>query len=292
MMLRDRYYLGYVTYQDEEIMGRHEALIGDDLFERVQDIIESHTTAKERRRVHHHYLKGSLFCGRCKKTGITQRMIIQHTVNSRGSEYTYFFCRNKQDGTCQAPHVNVLRIEDAVEDHYATIRFSPGFVADVRSHMASALGDEQAAARLLKQQVTTELRDLDVKEENLIDLAADDTLPQTKIKTKLRDIERQRRHLTQRLTSTNDDLSDGARLIELCLTLLENPYALYHRCDDEQRRLLNQAIFHGLYVEDDQITTHDLKEPFARLHTVQTSQHLRPERQTRPRNHRFALPEQ
>ncbi len=67
-------------------------------------------------------------------------MIIQHTVNSRGNEYTYFFCRNKQDGTCHTLHVNVLRIEDAVEDHYATIRFSPGFVADVRSHVANALG--------------------------------------------------------------------------------------------------------------------------------------------------------
>ena len=274
MMLRDRYYLGYVTYKDEEIKGRHEALIDDDLFERVQDIIESRAAAKERRRVHHHYLKGSLFCGRCKKAGITQRMIIQHTVNSRGSEYTYFFCRNKQDGTCTAPHVNVLRIENAVEDHYATIRFSPGFVADVRAHIAEALADEEAATRLLKQQLTTELRGLDAKEENLIDLAADSTLPQAKIKQKLRDIERQRRHLTERLTSTNDNLSDSARLIKLCLTLLENPQELYRRCDDDQRRLLNQAIFHGLYVEDDQITGHDLKEPFAQLHAVQTSRRL------------------
>ncbi len=98
--------------------------------------------------------------------------------------------------------------------------------------------------------------------------------PQIKIKEKLRDIERQRRHLSERLTETNDDLSDSARLIEACLKLLENLQALYRRCDDEQRRLLNQAIFHGLYVEDDQITGHDLKEPFAQLHAVQTSRRL------------------
>ncbi len=46
MMLRDRYYLGYVTYQDGEIQGRHEALIDDDLFGRVQDIIEPRAAAK------------------------------------------------------------------------------------------------------------------------------------------------------------------------------------------------------------------------------------------------------
>ncbi len=43
----------------------------------------------------------------------------------------------------------------------------------------------------------------------------------------------------------------------------------YRRCDDQQRRLLNQAIFHGLYIDDDQITDHSLQEPFGRLHAVQ-----------------------
>jgi len=179
--------------------------------------------------VHHHYLKGSLFCGRCQQAGITQRMIIQHTVNSRGSEYTYFFCRNKQNGSCPSPHVNVIRIEDAVEDHYATIRFSPEFIADVRTHLAQTLADQESATRLLKQQLTTQLHGLDAKEENLIDLAADGTLPQAKIKQKLREIERERKHLTERLQVTSEDLSDTARLIEACLTLLTNPQELYRR---------------------------------------------------------------
>jgi site-specific DNA recombinase len=270
-MLRDRYYLGYVTYKDEEYKGRHDPLIDEDLFERVQEVIEARSTAGERRRVHHHYLKGSLFCGRCKKTGITQRMILQRTVNARGTEYMYFFCRNRQDGSCQAPHINVVLIEEAVEQHYARIRFSPEFIADVRTHMAETLGEEEAASRLLRQQLTTELQGLDAREENLIDLAADGTVPQAKIKVKLREIERQRQHLKERLKETTQDLSEGARLIEACLKLLENPQELYRRCDDEQRRLLNQAIFHGLYVEDDQVTEHDLKEPFARLHAVQVA---------------------
>ena len=270
-MLRDRYYLGYVTYDGEEIEGRHEALIDEDLFEQVQDIIESRTVAGERRRIHHHYLKGSLFCGHCKRRGITQQMTLQHTVNRYGTPYTYFFCRRTQDGSCRAPHINAIRIEDAVEEHYATIRFSPSFVADVRTHIADAIANEEMAARLLSQQLTSELRALDVREDNLIDLAADDTLPKAKIKARLRDIASERRHLTERLNETNEDLSDSANLIEVCLKLLEHPRDLYRRCDDEQRRLLNQAIFHGLYIEDDQVTDHDLKQPFAQLHRVQAS---------------------
>ena len=138
--------------------------------------------------------------------------------------------------------------------------------------MSNALGDEEAASRLLKQQLTTELRGLDAKEENLLDLAADGTLPQTKIKAKLHDIERQRRHLRDRLNETTEDLSATARLIELGLTLLENPQALYQRCDDEQRRLLNQAIFYKLYIDHDRVTDYELRDPFARLHSIQSGE--------------------
>src|SRR5690606_13101575 len=152
-MLRDRYYLGYVTYKGEEIRGRHDPLIDEDLFDRVQDRLNSRTAAKERRRVHHHYLKGSVFCGRCRRAGITQRMIIQRTVNRHGTEYLYFFCRNKRDGTCQAPHVHIDLVEDAVERHYASIRFTPAFIDDVRSQVDTVIREQEKSARLLHKQL-------------------------------------------------------------------------------------------------------------------------------------------
>lgn len=68
-MLRDRYYLGYITYDGEELPGRHEALIDPHLFDRVQAILDARTTSGERRRVHHHYLKGTLYCGHCHQAG-------------------------------------------------------------------------------------------------------------------------------------------------------------------------------------------------------------------------------
>jgi hypothetical protein len=61
----------------------------------------------------------------------------------------------------------------------------------------------------------------------------------------------------------------GILTSEIGLKLLENPQGLYRRCNDQQRRMLNQAIFHGLYVDDDNITDYSLHEPFARLHAVQ-----------------------
>ncbi|GAB2960534.1 hypothetical protein LWP59_05540 [Amycolatopsis acidiphila] len=135
------------------------------------------------------------------------------------------------------------------------------------------IAEDKTATRLLHRQLTSELQALDAREENLIDLAADGTLPQAKIKAKLREIEHQRQRLSERLTETGRDLSEGARLIEVCLKLLENPRELYRRCDDEQRRLLNQAIFQALYLEDGGVVSADLNQPFDRLHAIQHSRY-------------------
>jgi site-specific DNA recombinase len=292
LMLRDRYYLGYVVYDGQEYEGRHEALITPDLFDRVQVILESRTAAQERRRIHHHYLKGSLFCGRCHRAGRRGRLIIHRAVNSRGSEYMYFFCRNKQEGTCDSRYVNILHVEDAVEQYYATLQFSPKFITEVHKQLGDILAGENAATRLLHQQLTTELHALDARENNLLALGfADLTVSATeKIKIELQKIEIQRRRLTERRGQTQDDLTLSAELIKTCVTLLQDPQALYVRCDDQQRRMLNQALFTSLYLEDDQVIDIDLVQPFGQLHALQEASQVA-ERDQSPSNAKRAVPE-
>jgi site-specific DNA recombinase len=182
-MLRDRYYLGYVTYRGEEHPGRHEPLIDQHLFDRVQVVLDARATSRERRRVHHHYLKGTLYCGHCYRAGTTGRLIIQHTVTRRGDEYTYFFCRNRQQGTCRVPYVNVAVAEQAVERYYATVS---------------------------QQRITDALA----------------------------------------MLTTGDPADDGPRRPL-------GPVSIYRGCTDEQRQLLNHALFRRLYLSDDHITSHE-----------------------------------
>lgn len=117
-------------------------------------------------------------------------------------------------------------------------------------------------------------RALNVKEGNLIDLAADLTLPRDAVRSRLRDLAAQREKLTDRLGGVVEDLGVGVALIDACLTLLEDPQELYSRCDDEQRRTLNQACFAKLLIEEDNVSAHIMQEPFAELLTVQRTQNL------------------
>src|SRR5581483_3874734 len=63
-MLANRYYVGRVSFRGVEYEGRHQPLIDQLLFERVQAVLRSHANG-EKQREHRHYLKSTVFCGQC-----------------------------------------------------------------------------------------------------------------------------------------------------------------------------------------------------------------------------------
>ena len=269
-MLRCRYYLGKVVFKGEEYEGRHPALIDNELFNRVQSLLATRAVSGERRRVHPHYLKGTLYCGRCRlENRDIKRLILMHVTGRAGGRYSYFFCRGVQDHVCDAPYSAMAHVEEGVEDHYKTIRFTPAFVAAMRAGMESALADTETAQRLLRKNLEDQLVSLETKEENLLDFAADGTLPQSKIRVRLTDIGQQRQKLRDELATVVDDLSGGAEFLQTNLRLLENPHALYMGASDEIRRKLNQAIFKHLFVVNEEVVGDEINSPLAELLAAQ-----------------------
>ncbi|WP_181131424.1 recombinase family protein [Rathayibacter sp. AY2B5] len=195
-MLRDRYYLGEVTYKGETFKGRRTPLIDPDLFDLVQGILDTRGVSGERRRRYTHYLKGSLWCGHCRlERNVNRRLIQQRSIGRHGGEYWYFFCRGVQDGTCDAPFANVDNIEAAVEEHYKQVELSPDFIRVVREQLEATLRDEAKAEHLRRTQLEDRLVALQAMEDNLLDLAADASLPRERIRERLRDLAREREAL-------------------------------------------------------------------------------------------------
>lgn len=264
-MLRDRYYLGYVTYEGEEFPGRHEPLVTQDVFDKVQAVLNAKAVSGERQRVHHHYLKGSLWCGVCHDQGRTFRLIVQRAVGRTKQEYFYFFCRGRQEHVCDLPYLDMDAVDGAVARYYGTLRLTPEFSARVRARVREAVADEQQAAKLLRQQLSRELAKCNRQEENLLDLVADGELVSDKARQRLRKVREDRERLSVELERVTGGLSEGAEAVELTLCLLADPERLYERMDDQQRRQMNQAFFEKLYVDTDGVTHARLTAPVATL---------------------------
>jgi len=78
-VLRDRYYIGFVTWRGVEYEGKHPRLIDPVTFQQVQDHLTAHASSGERSRKHKPYLAGSLYCGRCKS-----KLIYSRSTGRRG----------------------------------------------------------------------------------------------------------------------------------------------------------------------------------------------------------------
>jgi DNA invertase Pin-like site-specific DNA recombinase len=96
-ILRDRYYLGVITYDGKEYPGRHEPLITQKQYDKAQAIIDQDRRYGKRERVHDHYLKTVVWCARCRR-----RLVIIRGKSHNGSLYFYWLCRGRQEHACGA----------------------------------------------------------------------------------------------------------------------------------------------------------------------------------------------
>jgi site-specific DNA recombinase len=264
VLLRDPYYIGYVTYKGEVIKGRHEPLISEELFERVQAVMSQRSGSGKRERRHHHFLKGAMWCGRCHQEKIESRVLMQWSQGN-GGRYRYFFCRRRQQHLCDSRYLEGDAVEVAVERVWADIRFDSELADTVRTSMREALDEPQKATRILAKQLKTELDRLDKQEENLIELAAEGGMAVAKIHKRLGEVQRKRDQVSNRMDSQIEQLDVGVQLIEGALQLLRDPSDMYMQMTPEGRRKMNEAVFEKIYVYDGNVTEVVFKVPFGDL---------------------------
>ncbi|BEK90330.1 hypothetical protein GCM10010198_42040 [Nocardia seriolae] len=260
------YYLGFVLYKGQVYPGRHEPLVDQDLFDRVQEVRNMRSKPGQRDRVLQHYLKGVLFCRRCRENQRTSRFIYTEARSHTGRRYDYFLCRARQDGDCDMPHLPAALVEQAVTDSYAALRLPAAFITEVNALVESALSDEQGSVRAVHATTKARLADLDGQEERLLDLAADGTLSQDKIKTRLRKIQAERAKAEEGLLSTGAELAAGAGVLRQALDILSDPYTMYRDANDDTRRLMNQTFYQRFYIDEDLTVGHALNPPFDDFH--------------------------
>ncbi len=227
-MLRDPYYTGVMVYKGEIVPeGRHEAIIGQVLFDRVQEIMDSRQQRGSRSRVHHHYLKGMLYCQRRHEVGRTSRLIFTEGRSHTGTRYGYFKCRGHQDGYCDLPHLPVWLVEEAIEKTYADLPIGDAFTSEVLTRLDTAMQDEQRITRDSYTNLEKARRRLATKEERLLDLAEDAALPRDKIKERLRAIQLERIRIDSAMQDTSEQLAAGVRVLQHALALVRDPQTLY-----------------------------------------------------------------
>ena len=259
-LLQNPYYVGTVRYAGVEYEGRHERLIDRRTFARVQAVLSAHNHAAEKDRKHHHYLKGSLYCGRCGS-----RMSLIH-AKGNGGTYPYFFCIARMRGTgCEQPYVPVELVERAVEDAYAHVRLSAVQAELARAKLDQALASmreqaEQEAARQRRR-----CAKLTGKREKLLHAYYAGAVPVDLLRQEQDRLASEIAQAERHLETAEQSFGEVQATLDKALDLLANCERTYRKAPGHLRRQWNQALFERLLVHDDRVEEAEVAEPFATL---------------------------
>ena len=109
-ILTNRRYIGNYIYKDVVIENGIPAIVPNDGFDKVQEMIAVNKRAPSRHKaVDDYLLTTKLYCGKCKS------FMVGESGNARGRRYSYYKCVNtKRNKTCDKKAVKKDWIEDIV----------------------------------------------------------------------------------------------------------------------------------------------------------------------------------
>lgn len=255
-MLRNPYYIGIIRWAGKEYPAdaEHVPLTDAVTFARVQQVLDGNNTGGDKSWRYQQYLKGTLFCGYCKK-----RLGFIHG-RGEGGEYLYFYCIGRQQKNgCPQRYIPVPVLEDLVEDHYGTVqsiiderlpRLKEAFQSLISGY------SQQVEAEARRQQAI--IRRLRREQKKLLQLAYDDRLPDDLVKDELRRIAEETAQAEQALEATTIDIGDLKKRFDQFCQLMANIQTTYQTAPDVSRRALNQFLFERIEIQDEEITDHQL----------------------------------
>ncbi len=246
-ILRNRYYLGYVTWRGVEYDGKHPPLVDAETFELVQRVLNDHRVAGERAYRREHYLVGSLRCGRCH-----ERLLYTVVKNRTKQDYGYFYCASRTDSLgCGQRYLPEALVEAAVTAQWRQETVPEEDLTLLREELArdfASLEREAAAERArLERRLHAIKRERFKWAEKAMAGAVPDDIAADK-----------QRQLAAQLLSVEGELNRTAKLgdgqqaaLGTVLSLIADAGNTYARVDNGVRRSLNQAWFEHLYLDED-----------------------------------------
>lgn len=259
-LLSHPYYLGKVPFRGKVYdNGRHPAIVDQDTFDRVQAMLSARASAGERQRKHNHYLKGTVYCGRCG------RRLVFNRAKGNGGTYDYYFCLGRREG-CPSRHMKVATIEQAILDEYRTVSISASSAEKVRLAVRSYVEATRSRHDDHESKVRARLSAVERKRDRLFEAYAAEAMSVEQFKKKQTELDREAELSSRQLEVAIAIYENLETIATKALAVAVDAHAAYSGASDLGRRLINQAIFERIYVvEDGEVERTDLVSPFCDL---------------------------
>lgn len=260
-LLRNTFYVGLVTWAGVEYPGTHAPLVSVGTFATVQAILHSRNQSSERQRKHNHYLKGSLFCGRCGAR------LSYSKSRGRGGIYEYFYClgRRSRRTDCDLPSLAVDEVEDVVARQYRSLQLTEQTVLRLQRELLAAMRAHTSGAEKRARQQRKRITDLEGKRRKLLQAHLGGGISLELLKEEQERITRQLADAGAALAATEIHWENIETNLQVALGLALRFDEAYRQAKPTIKRRLNQAVFEELRLDTEGVTYTRLADPFAQL---------------------------
>jgi DNA invertase Pin-like site-specific DNA recombinase len=260
--LSSSYYTGRLPFKGADYEGKHPAIVSENVWQQVQDVLGGRRYAGDRSWRHEHYLKGTVFCANCGS-----RMSFGYSRGKKGGRYPYFFClgRNKHRTDCKLPYLAGDKVEKYVMDFWQEQSLAPELIDGIRQSVTGDLEEQRKQDKKLLATQKRRLHKLESQRQKLIDAYLAEAIPVTDLKQRQEALAAEQRDAERliELAGVNHDLVEER--LETALELLEHCDRLYVGAPDNVRRSFNQAFFEALYIDENGVQRAEMRPPFAQL---------------------------
>ncbi len=265
-MLKNPYYIGVVRYRGVDYDGKHEPLIDKQTFDEVQRQLEAHNFAGEKQRVHHHYLKGSIFCGKENDHGeeCRCRLIVCNATSRSKRIYPYFVCigRQRSRTSCSQRALLIEIVEESIADYYKSVELTQDLRLQTEQMILEQIAELRENAGTERQQLVTRQRRALNERAKLLEAHYAGALPLDLLKSEQERLASELNYVEERLGTLELKFDIVERNLKGALKFVSNLHTAYVEAGHRTRRQINQAIFERFLVSDDGDIIGELRPPF------------------------------
>ncbi len=254
LLLTRGFYIGRIVWQGTTYAGKHEPIIGKDLFYRVQEILKNRSTDTGEKGRLEFLLRGVAYCGTCGRR-------LTGEIHPRGSYYRCLPDINRS--RCHERYAPVKTLDDQLEMLYRQMQPPIGFLELLKAEMHEISQRRQRLAVRQLGALRHTIADIEQKELRLLDEMLAGRVLHTTYEKMATTYTTKKQQAEARLAQLDVNYADPLEFLDNCAAVAGMLASLHHRFTFDQRKNLIRAVFRRIEVEDRQIVGVELNPPFS-----------------------------
>lgn len=255
--LRSKYYLGYTQYNSTWNKGTHEPIITQELYDKVQTILNARSEHYYNNRGHGNitsYLGGYIYCSHCQ--GKYSKISAKRKKPNNDGFYVYefFACnsrtkRNKaavKDPNCKNKNWKLSDLTDQVFNEIKQLALDPEYMHELKA-------DKSEDNRL--EIIQDEINKIDDKMSKLMDLYLMDAMTKEVLQDKVHSLNEQKTKLETELDNIKAENADKLTKDQIKRLVEDFPEILTRGDFNEIRTIIGELI-EKIEIDNEDITIH------------------------------------